>query len=215
MPVITIARQLGASGEAVANRLAEALGWRLLDRALVERIADELEVAPEQVEAVNERVERFVERLGSYLSEGFPEMLPIPVAPAVSPETTARAARRIVEAAAAEGVPAVIVGHGAQCILQDYSDVLHVLLHAPFDHRVRRVSQHFGLDEKAATERVRQSDADRKRYVREHFGREWLDPALYHLTIDTEHFGVEGAAELIWEAVNRTIVAGPRGNTSH
>jgi Cytidylate kinase-like family len=126
MTVITIARQLGASGEAVANRLAEALGWRLLDRALVERIADELEVAPEQVEACNERVETFVERLGAYLSEGFPEMLPVAMVPSVSPETTARAARRIVEAVAAEG-PAVIVGHGAQCILSIATSIFNSL----------------------------------------------------------------------------------------
>lgn len=204
MAVITIARQLGASGEAVANRLAEALGWRLLDRALVERIAEALEVAPEQVEAVNERVERFVERLGSYLSEGFPEMVPMPLAPSLSPEATARAARRIVAAAAEEGT-AVIVGHGAQCILQDHPKTLHVLLHAPVEHRVPRVAQHFGLDAKAAAERVRQSDTDRKRYIREHFGKEWLDPSLYHITVDTGRFGVEGAAELIWEAAMRVF----------
>jgi CMP/dCMP kinase len=202
MTVITIARQLGASGEAVANRLAEALGWRLLDRALVERIADELGVAPEQVEACNERVEGFVERLGTYLSEGFPELMPMTAVPTLSPELTARAARRIVAAVAQEG-PAVIVGHGAQCILQDHADVLHVLVHAPLPMRVDRVAKHFALDERAAADRVRHSDADRKRYIREHFGREWLDPTLYHLCIDTGRLGVEGAAELIWEAATQ------------
>ena len=202
MTVITIARQLGASGEAVANRLADALGWRLLDRALVERIADELEVAPEQVEATNERVENFVERLGAYLSEGVPEMLPVAMVPPVSPETTARAARRIVAAVAEEG-PAVIVGHGAQCILHGHPTVLHVLCHAPLPHRVSRVEAHFGLDARAAAERVRQSDADRKRYIREHFDRDWLDPTLYHLCLDTARLGVEGAAELIWEAATQ------------
>ena len=205
MTVITIARQLGASGEAVANRLAEALGWRLLDRALVQRIADELEVAPEQVEACNERVEGFVERLGAYLAEGFPEMMPVAAA-TLSPEATARAARRIVAAVAEEG-PAVIVGHGAQCILQGHPTVLHVLLHAPLATRIDRVSRHFGLDARAAAERVRQSDADRKRYIREHFGREWLDPTLYHLCLDTGRLQVEGAAELIWEAATQVFPA--------
>lgn len=204
MTVITIARQLGASGEAVANRLAEALSWRLLDRALVERIADELEVAPEQVEACNERVENFIERLGAYLSEGFPEMAPMPMIPPVSPESTARAAQRIVAKVADEG-PAVIVGHGAQCILQRHPDVMHVLVHAPVEHRVARVRDHFHLDERAAAERVRQSDADRKRYIREHFGRDWLDPTLYHLCVDTGRFGVDGAAELIREGAARAL----------
>jgi cytidylate kinase len=202
MTVVTIARQLGASGEAVANRLADALGWRLLDRALVQRIADELQVAPEQVEACDERVESFVERLGSYLSEGFPEVLPMPVVPPVSPEATARAARRIVQTVAAEG-PAVIVGHGAQCILEGQPDVLHVLLHAPLPVRIARVRAHFALDERAAVEKLRRSDADRRAYVREHFDRDWLDPTLYHLCADTGRFGVEGTAELIWEAATQ------------
>jgi cytidylate kinase len=204
MAVITIARQLGAGGEAVAHRLADVLGWRLLDRALVERIAEELEVAPEQVEACNERVENFVERLGAYLSEGFPEMMAGGALPPVSPETTARAARRIVAAVADEG-PAVIVGHGAQCILQGHADALHVLVHAPLDYRVGRARDHFGLDERAAAERVKQSDADRKRYIREHFGRDWLDPALYHLCVDSARFGVDGAAELIQDAAARVF----------
>lgn len=203
MTVVTIARQLGAGGEAVANRLAGALGWRLLDRALVERIAGELEVAPEQVEANTERVERFVERLGLYLSESFPEALAgVPVA--LSPEATAKAARRIVAEAAVEE-PAVIVGHGAQCILRGAADTFHVLLHAPPAARVARVKAHFGLDERAAVERVRRSDADRRAYIREHFGQDWLDPNLYHLSVDTARFGVEGTAELIWEATNRVF----------
>lgn len=204
MTVVTIARQLGASGEAVANRMAEALGWQLLDRALVERIAQELEAEPAAVEATDERVEGFVERLGSYLSESFPEMLAVPVPPAVSPEATARAARRIVAAAAEEG-PAVIVGHGAQCILRGERPVLHVLLHAPLPVRVARVAEHFGLGAGEAEERVRRSDADRRAYIREHFARDWLDPALYHLSVDTGCFGVEGASVLIWEAATRVF----------
>jgi len=210
MTVITVARQLGASGEAVANRLAASLGWRLLDRALVERIAQELEVAPEQVEACNERVESFVERLGAYLSEGFPEMMPLALAPPVSPETTARAARRVVAAVAKEG-PAVIVGHGAQCILQGHVGVMHVLLHAATPVRTARIRDHSHLDERAAAERVRQSDADRKRYIREHFGRDWLDPTLYHLCLDTGRFGVDGAAELIGDAAGRAFGVVYRG----
>ncbi|MDQ3389427.1 MAG: cytidylate kinase-like family protein, partial [Gemmatimonadota bacterium] len=132
MALITIARQLGAAGETVATQLADELGWRLLDRALVERIADELAVAPHEVEALNERVETFLERLGSYLSDGLPEVLPAPIAPPLSPELTARAARLVVASVAEEG-PAVIVGHGAQCVLEGHPGALHVLLYAQLE----------------------------------------------------------------------------------
>lgn len=204
MSVITIARQLGAGGAAVATRVAGELGWRLLDRALVERIAEELEVAPEQVDACDERVESFVERLGLYLSEGFPEALPVPVAPPLSPERTARAARRVVAAAVEEG-PAVVVGHGAQCTLQGHPRALHVLVHAPFLVRAARARERYGIGEAEAAELIRRSDADRSGYVREHFDREWLDPTLYHLCVDTGRLGVEGAVELVRRAAERAF----------
>lgn len=206
MSVVTIARQLGAGGGAVADRLAEVLGWRLLDRALVERIAAEMNVAPEQVEACDERVESFVERLGMYLSEGFPEVLPTPVAPPLSPERTARAARRIVSAVVDEG-PAVIVGHGAQCVLREHPHALHVFLHAPLAHRVERLRRRDGVGAEEARQRLDRSDENRRGYVREHFGRDWLDPTLYHLCVDTARFGVEGTVDLVRIALERRAPA--------
>lgn len=208
MYVVTIARQMGAGGGAVAARVAERLGWRLLDRALVERIAGELRVAPEAVEACDERVDSFVERLGTYLSEGHPEVLRGRLVPTVSPELTARAARRVVAAVVDEG-PAVVVGHGAQCVLVDDPRAFHALVHAPLARRVDRARERFGVGAAEAAERVRRSDADRRRYIREHFHREWLDPALYHLCVDAGRLGEEGAAELICRAVSGATP--PRG----
>jgi cytidylate kinase len=207
MPIVTIARQLGAGGETIAQRLADALGWRLLDRALVDRIAEELEMAPEQVEATSERVEGFMERLGLYLAEGLPEALPVTIVPSTSSEATARAARRLVAALAEEG-PAVIVGHGAMCVLRDRLDAMHVFVHAPFETRVGRAVAFFEVDREGAEEKIRRSDTDRKRYIREHFGREWQDPTNYHLCVDTGAFGIDGAVELIREAAVRLLGEG-------
>ncbi len=200
--VVTISRQLGAGGAAVATKLAERLGWRLLDRALVERIAADLKVAPEQIEPHDERVESFVERLGQYLSEGYPEVLPLPMLPPVSPERTARAARRIITAVLDES-PAVVVGHGAQCVLRDDPRAFHVLVFAPLAHRIRRARGRYQVDEATAAARIKQSDADRRAYVREHFDREWMDPTVYHLCIDTGRITVEHSAELIGMAIGR------------
>ncbi len=199
MSVITIARQLGAGGAAVARELAGSLGWRLLDRALVERIAAELQVDPDQVEAADERVESFVERLGTYLSEGYPDLHPTPVLPRVSPELAARVSRRLVAGVVDEG-PCVIVGHGAQCVLREERRAFHALVHSPLPIRVARARERYGVTLEEAQERIRQSDANRQRYIREHFDREWLDPTLYHLCVDVGRLGTGGAASLIREA---------------
>lgn len=200
--VVTISRQLGAGGSAVATRLADLLGWRLLDRALVERIAEDLKVAPEQVEPHDERVESFVERLGQYLSEGYPEVLPLPMLPPLSPERTARAAGRIVTAVVDES-PAVIVGHGAQCVLRDDPRAFHALVFAPLAYRIQRARERYNMDQAAAAAKIKQSDADRRAYVREHFDREWLDPTTYNLCIDSGRISVDRSAELIASALER------------
>lgn len=207
MPVITISRQLGSGGGVVATEVAARLGWQLLDRALVERIAEELNVAPEQVAQHDERVETFVERIGQYLSEGFPEVMPLAVLPPVSPEATARAARRVI-GVLPEDRPAVVVGHGAQCILRGHEAAFHVLTHAPLPLRISRARDAFQCGEEEAERRIRQSDRDRTRYVREHFGEEWLSPALYDLCIDTGRLGVGGAVELIGRGAQRVFRAG-------
>lgn len=199
MSVITIARQLGAGGAAVAQQLADELGWNLLDRALVERIAAELQVDAEQVEAADERVESFVERLGTYLSEGYPDLHPTPVLPRVSPELAARVARRLVAGVVEEG-PCVIVGHGAQCVLREERRAFHALVHSPWKIRVSRARDRYAIGQQEAEERIRQSDANRRRYIREHFDQEWLDPTLYHICVDVGRLGTAEAAGLIREA---------------
>ena len=46
MNIITIAREYGAGGSEVARKLAETLGWELLDRELLHRAA-EIEHVPD------------------------------------------------------------------------------------------------------------------------------------------------------------------------
>ncbi|HET7322556.1 MAG TPA: cytidylate kinase-like family protein [Longimicrobiaceae bacterium] len=196
MSVITVARQLGAGGGEVATRVAEALGWPLLDRSLVERIASEMHVPPEEVVKLDERTETFIERIGLYLSEGFPETLMVSPEPPHSPEGAARAARRIIAAVVEEG-PCVIVGHGAQCVLHHDPRAFHVLVHAPFPLRVERAAERFNVDAAQAEGIIRKSDTDRSGYIRAHFEREWLNPALYHLCVDGVRLGMPAAAELV------------------
>jgi hypothetical protein len=56
MPVITISRMFGSGGSDVAARVADTLGWSLLDNALVDRVAARLGRTPVEVKAIEERV---------------------------------------------------------------------------------------------------------------------------------------------------------------
>ena len=63
MPVITISRMFGSGGSEVAQRVATALGWSLLDNDIVDAIAERSGLTRAEVSAQDERVPSLVERL--------------------------------------------------------------------------------------------------------------------------------------------------------
>ena len=56
MNVITVSREYGAGGGEVARRLAEALGWELLDRELLHQAAALEHVPDTELERLDENV---------------------------------------------------------------------------------------------------------------------------------------------------------------
>src|SRR4051812_24085468 len=122
----------GSNGSEVAERVAAALDWPLFDNAMIDAVAERSGLTRAEVSAQDERVPSMVERLASALSLGSPEIMP-PV-PAEPMETTEErivtVTRRIIEEAVQTG-PAVFVGRGAQCLLAERADALHVFCYAP------------------------------------------------------------------------------------
>lgn len=54
MRAVTISRQYGSGGGEIAARLARKLGWQLIDHAIIEQTARELEVHETEVEKHDE-----------------------------------------------------------------------------------------------------------------------------------------------------------------
>jgi cytidylate kinase len=54
-----------------------------------------------------------------------------------------------------------------------------------------------GIDEATARQRLRETDRARERFVRDIYGLDPTDPALYALVIDGTVFGTDACVELI------------------
>jgi cytidylate kinase len=72
--VITIAREYGSGGAAIAEELAIRLAWKLLDRELILELARRAHVQPSEVSQMDERASSFIARLlaARGASSGFP-----------------------------------------------------------------------------------------------------------------------------------------------
>jgi cytidylate kinase len=203
MRVVTISRQFGAGGSEIARRVAESLGWTLLDNALVERVAASLGTTPAQVESV-EHAPSLAQRIATALAFSAQEPLTARLPRALPPteERLLDVTRRVVDEAVARG-PVVLVGRGAQAWLASRADAFHVLCSAPRDALIARVAGREGLSEQEAAQLVDDVNGQRAQFVRRHWGREWLDPSHYHLALNTAWLGIDAAVALIVDEVRR------------
>lgn len=200
--LVTISRLYGSGGSEVAAQTARRLGWQLLDDSIVDAIAAQMGVSADTVRAFDERQLPLIARLADALALDAPEVLsPSAGAAVLSPdERIIETTRRVMEAAVAQG-PVVVVGRGAQVVLGQRTDAIHVFCYAPRDALVRRVAEREKLALSAAERRVDDMNHQRAARVRLHYGRSWTALENYHLCVNTEWLGIEGAVDVVVRAV--------------
>ncbi len=213
MPVITIARQYGAGGEAVGQIVAARLGAEYVDKQIVAEVARRLELPDDEIEEHDEAPGSLLSRLLASLGTASIEFTAPPETAAWKPpyqdpafdpgKAVLKITQEVVREAARTG-NAVIVGRGGAYILRDEPRTWHIFLRARDDFRLRTAMEVFGIDEDEARRRIKQTDANRAAYVRQVYGHDWLHPSHYDLVLDTGRLGFELAAESVLAAVGHT-----------
>jgi len=189
----------GSGGSDVAARVAGQLGWSLLDNAVVDAVAQRLGVSRAEVSSREERVPSLAERLADSMAMSAPEFA-VPVLDASLTETAETrivdVTRHVIDEAVQRG-NAVLVGRGAQCVLGDRSDALHVFCYAPRSFLVQYAIAHRGVNPANAEHEVDKMNRQREQYVKRHWGRDWRALENYHLCVDTGRLGIDAAADLV------------------
>lgn len=197
--VICVSRSLGAGGDAVARRVADALGYRYVDDEIVMRAADRAGVSPEAVgraEQSKPMLGRILEALAAApMATDAGAILP-PQHPEPSYEGLIE---RVIHEVAEEG-GVVIVAHGASIPLAGKDGVLRVLVTASPEVRAAREShaREVGID--AAWKAVEKSDRERVEYFRRMYKLDHELPTHYDMTVNTDAMSIEAAARLVVEA---------------
>jgi len=208
--VVTVAREYGSGGGRIAQLLANRLGWKLLDRCLVEKIAENARIEPQVAEKFDERPDPWFDRLANvfWQSPGLRGYIGAPFPDRFDADVAAHLTHRVIEEAAEIG-DCVIVGRGSQCILQQREDAFHVFIYAPRGERVARLLRRDPRLSKAEAEKkLVAEDATRAAYVRLHFGEDWQNRHLYHLMISSV-LGEKEVVSIILSALHAVRVGAP------
>ncbi|HXQ95541.1 MAG TPA: cytidylate kinase-like family protein [Candidatus Acidoferrales bacterium] len=213
MAVITISRQFGAGGSTLASMLADHLRMDVVDQSLIAEVARRASLTAEDVELEDERPTTLLDRLAMSFSPlavgiGMAWEPPYPD-PAFDPRREVLELTREVVREAAKAGNVVIVGRGGAHILRDEPGAFHVFLHAEAPFRERVVMEREEIDRPAAARRIHEVDANRAAYIKQIYGRDWLDVRLYDLAIDTGRVGIAMSAEIVEVAVSRLAPGAP------
>lgn len=193
--IITIGRQFGSGGLAVAKELGRKLGIPVYDNELITKAAQdsgfsaELFVRNDEKKSLFSFSRLFVES-ESYMSEnGLFQM-------------QCETIRKI-----AEQGSAIIVGRCSDYVLRDMECTLDVFLTAPMENRIARVMERAGVDMDKATEIIEKRDRSRADYYNYYTFGNWGVASTYDLCIDSSLLGIEGTADFIIDFAKRTGMA--------
>ena len=204
--VITVEREFGSGGAAIAKAISDRLGWKLWDQALTQEIATVPGVGTSAVRRCDERRDSTFERLVRVFWRGsYESSMRLSGMEPFDTDRFVAIGQRVMEKAADTG-KCVIVGRGAPYFLRERPDAFHVFLYAPRMEKLRRLRK-LGKSEREAEALVDSIDRDRIEFVRYYFHADWPTRCLYHLMINTA-IGEENVVSAILSTM-RTLEGQP------
>ncbi|MBD5606498.1 MAG: cytidylate kinase-like family protein [Candidatus Eremiobacteraeota bacterium] len=199
--IVTISREYGAAGLAVADGVAHALGYALLTDDLPKTVAARLGTSPDAVSAIASSDRSLPERLLAGLELGAADMTGVaPVVPDDFDESVRREIERTIHERAAAG-NIVVLGRNAGAVLGRRPDLLRVYLTADREWRASRLVDSFGQTRDSAFADMDRIDAARRKITKDRYKIAMGDARAYDLLIDVSRFGIAGAIALVVDAV--------------
>ena len=193
--IITIGRQHGSNGHAVAETLAKRLNIPCYSKEIVDRTAQDSNFSHEVIRSYDEkRISPFIAPSSHFfgMDEGFRLNMQI-----------ASAQFEAIRSLAGEG-DAVFVGRCADYVLRSREDLVRIFLMADMPYRIKTVMERKNLTRDQAKKLIKEVDKDRSSYYRYYTDQTWGDSGCYDLCLNVGRVGIEGAAAAI-EAYIRAI----------
>ncbi len=166
-PVVTISRQAGCGGNAIAKLLAETLNefylpvgdetrWEVVSKKILENSARELKAKTEDIRFVFESEQRS-------LWEDF--MQSVTARDYHSEWKIKNTIKQVIRDFAEDG-HAIILGRGGAQITRDIEKSLHIKIVGPLNWRADRVAKRFGITKSVALKQIKETDDAREKLIK-------------------------------------------------
>lgn len=186
-PVITISREFGALGAALANLIGEKTGFKIWDRNILEAIADKLGSNQKYVKTLDENRRELIEDMVvGFMTNGNTN---------VDYYRTLSSLVRTIE----ENGNAVIVGRGANYICKKPGS-FHIRVVCPLEKRILEYSQRENITKEEAESVIYKTDEERAEFVHYYFKKDVSQPSDYDLILNSGTFTLQEMMQIFIEA---------------
>lgn len=183
--IISINREFGSGGHAIAEQIAKDLNLPIYDRNMLDEIAKENGIEAEHFEGFDEkpRIPLFSRSVRGH-SNSVEEHL-------------AQLQFEYLKKKADSGESFVVVGRCSETVLRDNENLISIFVLADRSDKVARVSEKYELSVGDAVSKMNRHDRNRKHYHNSYSPYRWGDSRGYDLCINCSRLGLEGTVKMI------------------
>lgn len=186
-PVITISREFGAKGAALAQELSNETGFKVWDEALFRLISDEIGGNEEFVKSLDESRRGLLEdTIFGFMNKRSTNLNYLII--------LVRAVRTLERFG-----NNIIVGRGANYICRS-SDSFHVRVVCPLKTRIDQYTLQENIPKTEADSIIRQKDQERANFTKYNFNREITNPSDYDLIVNSGTYSIKELARIVINA---------------
>lgn len=191
--IISVGREYGSGGHAIAEILAQKFGIPLYDHNLLDEIAEERNIAAHELKQYDETPKK---HLLSRTVKGYSN----------SPEeNVAYMQFDYMQKLADKGKSFIVVGRCAEYVLKDNPAMVSVFILGDRQAKLERICKVRGMNEQQAAAAMYRHDKHRKSYHNYYSENKWGDSRGYELSVNSSKLGIEGTADIIEAYIKRRL----------
>ena len=201
--VITINREVGSGGRTVGRKLAEKLGVKYCDKAIVEGLTKKFGLSIDRIEEIKAQKKSWWNDITNYYNT-LVNSADQPMAAEVKLDNTSlfETEKRILQELAAQS-SCVVAGRSGFMVFREHPNHLNIFIQASMAYRVQRVMRRQNVSEQEARDIIKKLDASRETYIQKYENTSRYDTRNYDLVITIDHLSEDNAVETIIDFINR------------
>ena len=195
--VITINREVGSGGRTVGRKLAEKLGVKYCDKAVIEGLTQKFGLTPERIEDIKAQKKSWWNDITNYYNTLVNSAdMPMEAETKLDNASMFETEKRILQELATQS-SCVVAGRTGFMVFRNWPNHLNIFIQASLEHRVQRVMRRQNVSEKEARDIIERIDASRETYIRKYEDTSRYDTRNYQLVISMDDLSEDDAVDVI------------------